>query len=869
MTSTRTSPAGSAAAPSTATAAPAWGRLLADVTEAARILATTWPLQDFIAVNPLGGLTDKPFTDAAETVADVLGARVLPSEAWMRAAWQRGRITDADLRAALARHAPTALSRPSLQLAGRHLEPETVLLAELHHGLTAPHPQRGRRTLLERLDAEAAALLDTHTITYLAAYLDDGQAAWRMPGRDQGLYAAWRALAPHTPHLPRTARARLRELPDQPEQALLHALSELGVPDQDRRGYLQAHLACLPGWAARLRGHGEQQDDAATDLVGYLALRISVEAALLCPRHPDGTAYTAAAHFPSDRPAQPTPAQRATHLLPHLGATAVDPDEHSRLEGLLALLPPVRRALVWLEAYEGHYRDHLLAALDRAPCDQPSGERPAAQVVCCIDTRSEGLRRHLEQQGSYQTLGFAGFFAVALRYTDLAGGAPRNHFPGIAAPQHDLTERPAPGHPDAAARHLAGRRTIAAAEDAWHAAKQHPAAPFALADATGWAAGPLAAARTLAPRATAGLLGRLTRRLAPPATTDITIDTLSRQARLRTAHTMLTLMGLTQDFARLVVFVGHSAHTTNNPYQAALDCGACGGHPGAPNARAAAALLNHPQVRTDLAEHGITIPETTHFLPAEHDTTTDQVTLLDTHLLPATHHADVEQLTADLARAGADLAAERCTVLPAAPTAADSGRARRHVRTRATDWAQPFPEWGLAGNAAMIIAPRALTRGLDLQRRVFLHEYDHTRDPDGTVLESLLTAPLIVAQWISSQYYFATVDPQVFGAGTKVLHNVTGAGQGVLAGPTSDLQLGLPWQSLTDGQELRHEPQRLLALVQAPLDRLDTLVDRHQILRHLIGNAWITLAAREDSHQPWHRRTPTGWQPCTPTETTS
>ncbi|MFI1562333.1 DUF2309 domain-containing protein [Streptomyces sp. NPDC020490] len=852
-----------------AVAQSAFRRLLADVTEAARILPPNWPLRDFIAVNPLGGLTEKPFAEAAETAGILLGARALPPETWLRAAWRRGRITDADLRAALASHAPTALDGPAISLSGRRLEPETVLLAELHHGLLPPHPQRTNRTLLERLDPQAAALLETHIITYLAAYLDDGQASWPMPGRHLGLYAAWHALAPHTPHLPRTARARLRHLADQPEQALLNALDELGVPEAERMGYLQAHLACLPGWAARLRGHAEQHADAASDLVGYLALRTGVEAALLAPRFPYGTAYIAAAPCRNAGPRQPTPAQRAAHLMPHLGITAYGRNAQDRLAGLLALLPFTRRALVWLEAYEGHYRDRLLTALNRPLTHQQDGDRPVAQVVCCIDPRSEGLRRHLEQQGAYQTLGFAGFFAVALRFSDLAGGAPRTHCPALASPQHDLTERPAPGHHSRAGRHLAGRQVLAAAAQAWRTAKHHPAAPFALADATGWAAGPLAAARTLAPRATTHALRRITRRLTPPAVTDITIDNLTRDQRLHTARTVLTLMGLTQDFARLVVFVGHAARTTNNPYQAALDCGACGGHPGGPNARAAAALLNHAQVRADLAEHGIAIPGTTHFLAAEHDTTTDHVTLLDTHLLPATHQTDAARLTADLERAGTQLAAERCTVLPAAPTRPGPRLARRHVATRAADWAQPFPEWGLAGNAALVIAPRALTRGLDLERRVFLHDYDHTRDGDGTVLENILTAPLVVAQWINSQYYFATVDLHTFGAGTKALHNITGAGQGVLAGATSDLQAGLPWQSLSDGSQLRHEPQRLLTLVHAPLDRLDTLIARHQILRHLIGHGWITLAARTHTHQPWHRRGPDGWQPWSPSGTLS
>lgn len=82
--------------------------------------------------------------------------------------------------------------------------------------------------------------------------------------------------------------------------------------------------------------------------------------------------------------------------------------------------------------------------------------------------------------------------------------------------------------------------------------------------------------------------------------------------------------------------------------------------------------------------------------------------------------------------------------------------------------------WGLAGNAAFIVAPRSVTAGLDLQRRTFLHSYEAEVDTDGSALETILTAPLVVARRINCQYYFSTVSPQVFGAGTKTIHNVVG-----------------------------------------------------------------------------------------------
>lgn len=128
---------------------------------------------------------------------------------------------------------------------------------------------------------------------------------------------------------------------------------------------------------------------------------------------------------------------------------------------------------------------------------------------------------------------------------------------------------------------------------------------------------------------------------------------------------------------------------------------------------------------------------------------------------------------------------------------------------------------GLAGNAAFIAAPRSLTRGVDLSGRTFLHSYDYTQDTDGSVLQMILSPPLVVAQWISMQYYLSTTDNDVFGSGSKAVHNV-GGDFGIIQGSRGDLKVGLPTQSVMLKEGVRqHEPMRLLALIQAPLAAID------------------------------------------------
>jgi uncharacterized protein YbcC (UPF0753/DUF2309 family) len=822
-------------------------RLRADVNIAARVVPTHYPLETFIAVNPLAGLEGMPFEQAIRRAGDLYGMPGTLGEEVFRQFHREGRITDTDLDRALVLRYPNVSREPQLKIGGRLISPLELLRADMLHGIGDPKVKRRFTTRAETQAPAVADTIDAQTSKWCAAFF--GAAAWPMPGRDNGFYPAWRALASSDRSLPRATRKALRQVAERADDAVLQALSRLGVNDDERTTYLQAHLTRMPGWAAHVQWCASR--NAGVDVVQYLAMRLTYEAVLMAGRY-----RPVVEAVDEDAAGMPSARQRAAHLAAVLGAESPSEDDLAAAARALTALPITARELLWQNAFEAHYRDDLLTTL--AGPVKPA-QAAHTQLVSCIDTRSEGLRRHLESLGGYETLGFAGFFAVAIRYTGLAGGAPNDLCPVLISPNHDIAEVPAPEADRAAARQLAGITGLAGAESAFHAAKEAFAAPFTLAEAAGWAAAPLSAAKTLAPRTSAGLRRKLRDAVAPAAPTVIDLDAMPQNEQLLFAQVALTTMGLTRGFGRLVVLCSHGSTTENNPYQASLDCGACGGQAGAPNARTAVAILNRPVVRAGLCSLGIDIPEETLFVAAQHDTARDCITLLDRHLIPDDYAADIQRLEGDLHRAGAALAAERCTVLPGAGRGLKPGRAARHVATRSSDWAQVYPEWGLAGNAAFIVAPRAVTRGIDLQRRTFLHSYEAQVDTDGSALETILTAPLVVAQWINCQYYFSTVAPQVFGAGTKTIHNVVGT-VGVIAGHSGDLQLGLPWQSVCDGQRLLHEPLRLLAVVQAPLDRIDMIVDRNPVLQQLFGNDWVALTARENPEQPWQRWTRAGWR---------
>lgn len=625
---------------------------------------------------------------------------------------------------------------------------------------------------------------------WAGGYFDRGQALWS-PARGQSAFTAWREWAVHdlTPEIAGLSGfcSHVAAAPDTPERALLRAAERLSVSEAAAETAFHRLLVDLGGWAQHARWllwEAEIKGASDATLTDLLAIRLIWEEALLAR--------------------QPGLASRWSEVV------------EAHAQPVTATADDVADAILQDAAERAHQR-RLFARLAGPGV---AAERPELQAAFCIDVRSEVFRRSLESlDPAVQTIGFAGFFGLPVAHRPHGTDELEAHLPVLLRPALTST-----GHGDAATEQEA--RISARTSRAWGRFRQAAVSSFAFVEA----AGPAYAFKIVKD---ALALGHGHADAAPAPRIE---GGLTAEAKAATAAAVLKAMSFTSGYAPLVLLLGHGAQVTNNPHESAYHCGACGGQTGEVSARLLAQLLNDPDSRAGLMAHGIELSEDTVFLAGIHDTTTDTVTLYtgDAPGVPAAQLARAKDL---LSRAGKLARAERALRLP--------GASAKTVAARAWNWAEVRPEWGLAGCAAFIAAPRQVTAGADLGGRAFLHSYDWKTDGDFATLELILTAPVVVASWISLQYYGSAVAPGAFGAGNKLIHNVVG-GIGVLQGNGGPLRAGLPWQSVHDGERLAHEILRLSVLIEAPEEAVAAVLARHPAVRDLFDNGWLHLFTLRD-----------------------
>lgn len=655
--------------------------------------------------------------------------------------------------------------------------------------------------------------VNLESIKWLQAFFDNGQSTIHMPLRGRGLLRSVLSLIRYDQQLHKNDKRKvqwLEELQQQPIAVIIEStLSNIGIQAPEQEQFLTLMLTTLPGWAAHIQYRANWAD--AQDV-----------------KHPH-------------------PVTQAEYLALRLVLTwLIWPQGKELLRWHRQAMETANTTDIYstISKDEASYQQSLIRQLDVAHAPQKK-TRADAQLVFCIDVRSEPFRRALEAQGNYETYGFAGFFGVPVSIENAVTGESYASCPVLLKPAYNVQEKPNGSHQSCREGHdrLHGIKKL------YQSLKYTFTTPFSLVETMGLASGVWMGVRSLTPNGAASLQKSLKQTIAPDYSVSPDISSIPLEQQVAFSMGALKMMGLTENFAQLVVFCGHGSTTENNAYATALDCGACGGRHGAPNARILATILNNKEVRSKLKQQQIEIPDDTIFLAAEHNTTTDEVELYSGNI--------AESLATKLQALKNDLehARRENSLWRSAELGVDTSERQAHkaTATRAKDWAQVRPEWGLARNAAFIVGPRWLTKDVNLEGRSFLHSYEWEKDSEGSSLTTILTAPMVVAQWINAQYFFSTLDNVAFGGGSKITKNITGK-IGIMQGNASDLMHGLPLQSVfKSDDEPYHKPMRLTVVVYAPKENIERIVAQQGVLQKLFGNGWVHLICFDPHEQKQYK----------------
>ena len=794
-------------------------RIDAACKQACDAIAPSWPLDSSIAVNPYWKRINRPLREVAARMVTLGNINVFPTRDYIKQAWQSGRILPQDLNYAI-ENLPAARAAfvDKNDCINALNTPNNISHLPLLIDVLDDDPQRHKR-----LSWRQAI---THQVSQTcAAYFDMNQAEWH-PDRKNGLYAFWRETLTHDHGI-----GILMGLPDLGEQlvalpatavdAELWVMQRLNLPESAWADYLESVLLTVNGWAswcAYLNWQAGLQGKYDPNLRELLAIRLAWGAILLKCKDDMVTRQAFAALQ-----------EKWTHTANSL----------KQAEQILLLDE------VWQFALDASYQRKLVGSLANQKIGVEN-KLPEVQAAFCIDVRSEPLRRALEEtHPNIQTIGFAGFFGLPMSYSPLGTQLKRPQLPGLLAPTMEVTEEICTVGCNEKKSDILTKMAIEARQQVlnrssqWETGSRWPGAAFSFVEAAGL-----------------GYLSKLKHWIRPSQKARINHDQtgmpnkyriatrpkllISTEQKVALTAKVLHALGLDRSIAQLVLLVGHGSQSDNNAHAAALDCGACCGQTGEVNARVLAQLLNDSAVRDGLQSQGIHIPNNTIFVAALHNTTTDEVEGFDLDLLPKEKYALWTKLEPALYAAGDMVRRERSADLNINPTT-DQATLLKTMRRRANDGAQTRPEWGLADNAAFIIAPRQRTKHLNLDGRSFLHDYDSARDSDDSLLEMLMTAPMLVTHWINLQYHASTCDPLHMGCGNKVLHNVVGGHIGVFEGNGGDLRIGLSKQSLHNGTQWMHEPVRLTVLIEAPAISIERIISKHSAVRQLVENGWLHL----------------------------
>jgi uncharacterized protein YbcC (UPF0753/DUF2309 family) len=750
------------------------------------------------------------------------------------------------------------------------------------NGCHIPEPPiRHRDLLLAASSEDSDQLVHEVLIQFCAAFLDQGYAQWKLPNRAAGVFQSFVSLFSTGGILTKRwlrplekETARIKKSGQSAIESLEESLSLLGIEPDEKERFVRSSLLALRGFAGMIWQTEERPDrvyipSRQGTLIEFLAIRLLLERYALQWLAREALNYTGPldgfrkfirTQYPQ-RQSNVTAEQRAFPVFQLAQLHGWTPQtiadlSSSKWQELVHAVESFslfeRRRVFHLAFERKLMRRTLDAFAIRAEQAHISPSTPKLQVFSCLDAREESYRRHLEEVApEVETFANAGFYGVPMYYRGAGDATYTTLCPIVVKPLYWLVEDVVYSLADSGRQRARARRLLGTATHSFNTGTRGSLTGAVLTALLG----PLFTAplvgRIMFPRLTARMHRTARGFVAPPPVTRLRLEreegttpgphdegigfTLSEMVNM--AERALRDIGLTKNFAPLVVIQGHGSDCLNNPHESAYHCGACSGGRGGPNARAMAAMLNDPRVRRELLARGLDIPEGTRFVGAMHNTATDAVKFYDLELLPSSHMRHLHYAVDVFGRVAERNAHERCRRFETAPLDFSPTEALQHVDDRSEDLSQTRPEYGNSTNAVCFVGRRSRIRGLFLDRRAFLMSYDAGQDTETSmILARILGAVIPVCEGINMLYTLSATDTMGWGSGTKLPHNITSL-LGVMDGAASDLRTGLPWQSVDI-----HEPVRILFIIESTPEAMLRIMNDIPTVGRICRNEWAQLA---------------------------
>ena len=769
-------------------------------------LPSQTPLKDFVHHNTLHALQDLPFYEAIFKAASIFGFQVTIPLDDFRALYKTGRIRE------------DVLVKVIETKKGHHAIPEWShnLLSKKYDTLVVPRVGRLRAQWKEHFSFDLDNAVQPLLFRILCSYLDQGIALWHFPFEDQGLRKAIAILEENSfTSFFKTKRARKLFLDE--ENSIEKMLEMLVGDSRYYEQYLWDQQNAHRGWSGMVSTIEDRPDTILykknvqfEDLI-YLELALEIDN---LDYYLGRDKWKGIATFATEPP---------------MDFMAAVPK--SELQEVL---------MMWQDAFEWTYYNEVLFGLRQAQdIDLPEIGEHSFQGIFCIDDREDSLRRHIESiDKKCETLGCPGFFGVEFYFQPQGGKFYEKLCPAPVTPKYLIKEYASEG----------GRQ-----KELLYSKKSHSVESFFVTLSLGfWAAIKLlfnlfkpsdSAANTNA-FAHMNIDGKLHIENLDPSDVENGLQVgFTLEEMTDRVENLLRGIGLIRDFAPIVYVVAHGSSSANNPYHGAYDCGACSGRPGSVNARVFAYMANLEKVRKALADRGLIIPESTQFLAALHDTSSDEMAFYDTSFLSAENSLRHLENVDKFENALNLNAKERSRRFASIDSNQDIHKVRKAIRQRSMSMFEPRPELGHSTNALCFIGKRNLTKGIFLDRRAFMNSYNYKTDPDGKKLLGVIRPIPPVCGGINLEYYFSRVDNYKMGAGTKLPHNVMGL-IGVANSSDGDLRPGLPLQMIEV-----HDPVRLLIMVEHFPEVILNTIQQDDALHEWFANGWVHLVAVHPENQ--------------------